>query len=284
MPRTKQHTYTTETVKVNELDVDRRVQREELKKHKVEGIVRDYNPDAVGVIHVSRRRTENGALVGLYVIDGWHRMEATRIVTDNTGELPAHVYEGLTVAEEAQMFLDLNNSTQISAMDKHKVRVTGGDPQALRIEENVRKYGWHVNLTPGDSNVNAVLKLYQLDELSQALEVEPDLVSATFLVITRAWGTDRHGAQAVILEGIAALLVEHGSRINFDRLIERLRDYKGGPRALHTEAANFATTTKGKVAMAVAFLITNWYNKGLGGNSKAALPTWTRRTLPNGKK
>jgi len=273
-----EHTYTVEQVKVSDLDVDRRVQRDDLKKKKVEDFVRNYNRDALGVLHISRRRTENGALLGLYVIDGWHRMEATRIVTDNTGELSAHVYEGLTIPEEAQMFLDLNNSTQISAMDKHKVRVTGGDEQALRIEEAVRKYGWTISSVPINGNVNAIVKLYVMDELSRSIEADPDLISATFLVITRAWSIDRYGSQAVILEAIGRLFAEHGSKIDVPYLIERLKVYPGGPQALHTEAARLASITKGKVSMAVADLITRWYNKTLGVNSRKALPNWSKRS------
>lgn len=278
---TPQHTYTVETVKVSDLDVDRAVQRDELKPRKVEMIVRNYNRDALGVLHVSRRRTANGALVGMYVIDGWHRMEATRRVTDNTGEMTAHVYDGLTLAEEAAMFLALNDRTAVTALDKHKVRVAGGDEQALRIEEAVRAYGWKVSGVPADGNVNAIIKLYAIDELSQALEMEPDLIRATFLVITRAWGTDRHAAQSVILEGLASLFAEHGSHIDVPYLIERLKVYPGGAATLHAEATHLARVTHTKVSMMVASQITDWYNKPKGARSKTLLHKWGRKSMPN---
>lgn len=278
MPNKIEHNYVVEEIKVSDLDIDRRVQREGLKKKKVENMVRRYNPDALGVIHVSRRKTENGALVGNYVIDGWHRMETVRIVTENAGTIVCHVYEGLTVADEAQMFLDLNYGDQPTALDKHKVRVTGGDPQALRIEESVNKYGWKISPVPANGNVNAIVKLYALDELSQAIEAEPDLVSVTFLVITRAWGIDRAGSQAVILEALGRMFAEHSSKIDVPYLIERLKVYPGGPQALHMESARLASITKGKVSMAVASLVTDWYNKSLGSNSKRALPRWSKRS------
>ena len=51
MPRNAtEHTYTVEQVKVSDLDVDRRVQRDDLKKKKVEDFVRNYNRDALGVL------------------------------------------------------------------------------------------------------------------------------------------------------------------------------------------------------------------------------------------
>jgi uncharacterized protein DUF6551 len=271
-----EHNYTVERIKVSDLEVDTRVQRDALQMGKVDKIVRDYNRDAVGVIHVSRRLTENGSLVGHYIIDGAHRTEATRRVTENVGEMVCHVFEGLTLEQEAQMFLDLNYGNQPSPLEKHKNRVVAQDPQALRVEEGVHKYGWAVSKDPANGHVNCIMKLYAIDALSEKIEADPDLISMTFLVITRAWGNDRRGAQAVILEGIARLIAEHGSKINFDHLIDRLKVYPGGPGDLRTESARFASLTKGKVAMSVANLITEWYNKGKG-ERKSALPPWRKR-------
>lgn len=269
--KTLEHNYTVERIKVSDLEVDTRVQRDALQMSKVDKIVKFYNPDAVGVTHVSRRVDK-----GNYIIDGAHRTEATRRVTENTGEMVCHVFEGLTLEQEAQMFLDLNYANQPSPLEKHKNRVVAHDEQALRVEEGVHKYGWAVSKDPANGHVNCIMKLYMLDALSQKIEADPDLISMTFLVITRAWGNDRRGAQAVILEGIARLIAEHGSRINFDHLIDRLKVYPGGPGDLRTESARFASLTKGKVAMSVANLITEWYNKGKG-ERKSALPPWRKR-------
>jgi uncharacterized protein DUF6551 len=265
------HDYTVEEIKVSDLLVDPRVQRDALQVKKVDVIVRDFNPNALGVIHVSRRADR-----GEYIIDGWHRKEAVQRITDGAGSVVCHVYTGLTIAEEALMFLALNFKTNVTPLEKHKVRVSADDEQALRIEANVSKYGWKISPTPGNGNVNAIQKLYALDNLSQKLGMDPDLISLTFLTINRAWGTEKHAAQAVILEGVGRLWAEHGDRINFDHLIQRLRQYRGGPTTLHAEAAQYASLTKGRVAMAVAHLITEWYNHGKG-NRKSALPAWRKR-------
>jgi hypothetical protein len=273
-----ERTYTVEELKVADLLVDTRVQRDGLQQMKVDNIVANFNPDAVGVIHVSRRQTPNGDLIGDYVIDGWHRKEAVVRVTEGAGTITAHVYEGLTLAQEAQMFLDLNYGNQPSPLEKHKARVHADDEQALRIEQRVHNYGWDISPVPANGHVNAIQKLYQLDNMSQKMGADPDLLTLTFLTITRAWGTERHASQAVILEGIGRLHSEYTSKIDVDHLIDRLKNYKGGPRRLHEEARQFANTTGQKVSMAVAWLVVEAYNKGKKDDAKSALPTWRKRS------
>ena len=132
----------------------------------------------------------------------------------------------------------------------------------------------------GGGHVNAVQKLYQIDNLSQTAEGgprEPSLLQLTFLVITRAWGNDRFGAQGMILEGIARLFNEHGSKVDIDHLIDRLKHHPGGPRQLLVEARQFALPLRWKVSMAVSYLVTELYNKGKKNDAKSALPTWRKR-------
>ena len=274
MTKTMEHTYTVERLKASDLLVDKRVQRDAVQPRKVDNIVKNFNPDALGVIHVSRRTD------GDYVIDGWHRKESVIRVTDGTGDMVAHVYTGLTLAQEAQMFLDLNYANQPNPLEKHKARVSAGDEQAMRIDRAVHAYGWAVRPDAAPGHVNAIQKLYVLDDLSEKAEggpLEPSLLQVTFLVITRAWGNDRFAAQSVILEGIARLYLEHRSKIDVDHLVDRLRNHKGGARKLHAEATQLTTITGGRVAMAVASLITEAYNKGKKDDAKSALPAWRKR-------
>lgn len=266
-------TYTVEQLKVSDLEIDLRVQRGGFKEAKVRAMIKNYNADALGVIHVSRRADR-----GLYVIDGWHRMETVRRLTDNAGTITAHVYEGLSIAQEAEMFLALNAAVSPSLMDKFKVSLSAEDEAAQaarRVDKITKDRGWVVSPAPGNGNINAVGVLLRLDALSEKVGAEPHLIDATLLVITRSWGIDRHGAQAVILEGIGQLFAEHGSKIKVDLLIEKLREFKGGPSALHSQAAQMASLRNGRTANAVSDIVTETYNKGRKNN---ILPPWRRRT------
>jgi hypothetical protein len=264
--------FTVVRMKVSELEVDPRIQREQMKMAKVNKIVKEYNPDAVGLITVSLRKDR-----GHYIIDGWHRVEAVRRVTDNMGEVTCRVFTGLSLPEEAQMFLDLNYANQPSLLDKFRVSLAAENPRSKYLEEITRAHGWKITVVPSNANINAVGRLENLYEYSQRIEAEPNLVELALKVITHAWGHDRHGAQAVILEGLGRLLGEHRGLINLDRLVGQLKQFKGGPEALHRKAREYASLRGLRVAMAVADIITEEYNKGLKKGGKNNLPTWRIR-------
>jgi hypothetical protein len=262
-------TYTVMQIPAAQLEVDRRVQRDDLNQRKVETIERNYNEDALGVIIVSARKDR-----GLYIIDGWHRTEATKR-RDPQRELTCHVFEGLTLVEEAEMFLDYNYSDKPNLLEKYKVRLSAEDPDSLLIEKLTRDRGWKVDPQPAPGHIQAIGALYRIHELSQKVEADPHLIDATLMVITRAWGNDRDAAQAVILEGLARFIAKHGARLDINRLYEVLRARSGGVSQLHTEATQMAKMERSRVTNMVAHLITVTYNKGARGRS---VPAWGQRT------
>lgn len=262
-------TYTVEVIPANELLVDRRVQRDELNQRKVEKIFSDFNDDALGVVHVSRRKDR-----GLYIIDGWHRDEAAKR-KDPAYPLTCHVFEGLTLVQEAEMFLDLNFSTQPSLLEKFKVRLSAEDPDSVLIDKITRDRGWKVDPNPGSGSIQAIGALYRINEMSKRVNAEPHLLDAVLLIVTRAWGDDRAGSQAVILEGLARVIAKHGDKEGvIPRLWEQLRDRSGGVSALHTEATQIAKMRRGHVTTAVAELIVETFNKNARSKS---LPRWGER-------
>lgn len=262
--------YTEKMLPVSELEIDRRIQRDGINMAKVEHIKRHWNPAAAGFLTVSHRKDRS-----YVILDGQHRWEAWRQLSDNTGTFACRVFERLTLVEEAQMFLDLNYTTQPRLIEKFRVRLEAEDPVAVGIDKILRSYEWKVSHIPSNGHVNAVAALERLYQLSEKRELEPNLVQQLILVITRAWGHDRYGVQAMLLEGIGRLLSEHGSKVDFDILISRLREIDGGPQTLHTDASQYARLRKGKVSMAVAELVTNAYNKGRRVN---VLPEWRQRS------
>lgn len=270
---TEQKPYTVETIKVSELDIDRRVQRHGLNRAKVARIKNNYNPAAVGVMIVSRRKDRS-----LVILDGQHRHEATRIVTDNQGEMVCHVYEGLTLAEEAQMFLDLNDTTQPTIIDKFNVTLHAETEQgdnARDLSEILGAYGWTVSNVAAPGHVNAVKVVQRMYELSEKIGAEPNLVQSTILTVSRAWGNDRLGVQGPVFEGIARIYARDGSKVDLDRLIEVLKMYRGGPMSLIAEAQQMAAIRKGKVSMAIAEILVEAYNKG---RRTKTLDVWQARS------
>ena len=261
--------FTEEWIPVTDLDVDPQIQRFALNLRKVERIKAAFNPQALGVATVSRRNRVTNIL-----LDGWHRKQVVAELTDNTGELLCHVFEGLTRAEEAQMFLDLNAGNQPGLLEKFRARIIAGDPIAVGVDETTKAYGFVVGPMGGNASISCVGALERIYRRSLDDEAEPNHLQMALLLVTRAWGVDRYATQAVILEGLASLWRVHTSNINVDRLVQKLSTYPGGPMGLHTDATAMAALRRGQVNMAVAELAVNEYNKG---PSKEKLPNWSRK-------
>lgn len=261
-----------EWIDVNDLTVDPRVQRLTMRSSKVQRMVNNYNPDALGVLTVSRRKDRSIA-----VIDGQHRAEAIRRRTNGTGKALCHVYDGLTLEQEARMFLDLNEMERVSLFDKYRVAVNAGDERACAIDSLVRAQGLVVSNVIGDGNINAVKALYKLHDNSLAKERDTHLITLALKAIVGAWGTDRHGLQAPILLGVGRLIEEREHRIKLDVLIDRMRSYRGGAIGLMTSAGSLAILRKVTQAMAVADILTEEYNRGARGSGPNALPRWDKR-------
>lgn len=109
-------------VKCKTLLVDNSYQRtpEEHVLHKIEV---NYDPRQVRKLYISQR--EDGSM---YVIDGNHTRLAAMRVLGEDAMLEAEIYTGLTVEEEADMFVKLNsNSKKISFNDNLKARYKRND-------------------------------------------------------------------------------------------------------------------------------------------------------------
>jgi hypothetical protein len=263
--------FTEEWILVGDLSIDREVQRTTMDTRKVERIKAHYNPGALGVITVSRRNK-----VTVVVLDGQHRVQVVKELTDNEGEVLCHVFEGLTLAEEAQMFLDLNAGNQPSLLDKFRVRVTAGDPAAIAITSIVNAYGWTITSSTQNGTLQCVGALEKIYKLSESLEeqLETNLLQSIIMTVTRAWGHSRDGGNAVILQGLAALISENDINLDLKRLESCLKVYPGGPLGLHTDATQLAALRKAHVSMAIAEQVTEAYNKG---RKTKTLRPWGRR-------
>lgn len=259
--------YSEEFVLVSELSCDERINRG-LDTNKAQRMYLNFDWNALGVLTVSRRA--NGDLV---IIDGQHRWEAVRRVTSAKGKVPCHIFSGLTLEQEAELFLRLNTTTKPRIIDKFKVRVTAGDKSAVAIAELAGAYGWAISPSAGDGLIQAVAAMERIYQESERLEAEPNLVQAVFMSI-RGWDHDRYAVNGPIFEGIGKVLAEYGSKVDLDRLEKRLDGYPGGPEVLLNEARQHASVYRMKVSNAVAELVTVAYNKGLQSN---ALPRWTKR-------
>ncbi len=269
----EQKKFTEETLSVTELENDPSYQRP-LELAKVARIKRNFNVNALGVFTVSRRSNH-----GIYIIDAQHRNEVVRqkmLDGDHDGKVSCHVFHDLSVAEEAQMYLELNYSSQPTPLQKFKARLTAGEQSAVEIAKMLSFYGWAINPAPGHGTIQAIAAVDKVYALSTKIEAEPNLVQMVILTISRAWGDDENGGVGAIFLGLGQLYAEYTDRVDVDRLAQKLADYKGGPSALYNNARQLATLQNWKLSATIASLAVEEYNKGLSKESNR-LPQWRKR-------
>lgn len=252
--------YHEDLLHVRELTVDPRVQRP-LDTRKAQRIVENFNPSALGILTVSSRK--DGTNV---VLDGQTRVEAVRRVSEGDGRVPCRIFKDLTLEQEARIFLDLNTTTKPKLLDSFQVKVVAGDPTAVAINDIIHPFGWDIKGVPRPGYIQAVAAVERIYRRSVQLEAEPNLLDMVIRTITRAWGLTQEGVQAGILLALGSLYAEYGSDINFDRMVNVLKTWEGGPVALHTAGKAHAATMRMRGFHGISAMIVSVYNRGLSKN------------------
>lgn len=118
----------------------------------LKGVAAKFDNDLFGVITISKRGKNN-----FVIIDGAGRSYIFYTLLGRTGELPCIVYEGLTVPEEAQKFVDLNRQRKmVSNGQIFKARCAIGDKTAKAIARIFKDANMTLGGKPGIHNIASV--------------------------------------------------------------------------------------------------------------------------------
>lgn len=140
-------------IPATDLKVDPRAQRAMDDRH-MESLKSSFDVRKVGAVIVSER-TDGSR----YILDGQHRIYGAQGCGFDGG-IPAIVHRGLTLAEEAELFLALNSNKTVPLMEKFKTRVTAGDKQAAAVNHIVEDEGFSIgNSKNSDYSISAVAQL-----------------------------------------------------------------------------------------------------------------------------
>lgn len=250
----------TAFIKISGLTTDPRVQRP-LDQKRVEKLAGNFNPAALGSFTVSQR--EDGTRITL---DGQTRSAAAKLA-GYKGDIHAHIYTGLTLAQEATLFLDLNNTKQVGALDKFLVRITEGDQTAIEINRIATGYGWNIKKGGGRNtfqSVTAIEKAYAEGGANGSF-----IADWIFKTITEAWAGDFASGNAGIIGGLGLFFNRYGNDVKRDKLVRELQNQT--PRTLIGRARSLQDASGGSLASSMGRLIHTLHNTKLKANS---LPEW----------
>ena len=237
---------------------DHRVQRE-VNEARVAMMALQFQPHSMGMIIASKRED------GVYVLDGGHRVSAAKAVGWD-GLIPTKLWEGLTLQEEAQLFLTLNNVRAVQAIDMFKVRVTLEDDAAVNINKILKHWGLNVDWA-GNTQRRTVSAIVALEKVYYGAGVRShgthaDLVDSVIRALSAAYGVEpeRIVWSGTILEGMGIFIATYGKRLDKQRLTRTLQ--KVTPAQFIARARSRKDTEKGTLAWNFAHILRNEYNNG----------------------
>jgi uncharacterized protein DUF6551 len=252
-------------VPLESIMVDPRVQRP-LNNLRARKMADEFDPRSLGTITLNDR----GEI--LYSnIDGRHRCEAARLA-GYVSPLAARVYRGLTLRQEAEMFLALNETRVPTPVSKFLVGIQAEDSAIATVNKIIANYGWEVGHSAGRGKITAaaaLLAIYNGAKVGSRQGSRSDLVHATIASITEAWGHESDAVKASMMLGVASVYARYGSRIDRDRLVSKMSSVT--PRAALAQGAQARAFIGSTEYAGISRWLVSEYNKGLRKNP---LPDW----------
>lgn len=201
-----------ETVSAKDLLVDPAVQRAEEVSH-VDRLAREWRSDYVGVLIASRRKDQR-----LYVLDGFQRLLAVRDRQGLTNyQFTVQVYEGLSLREEAEIFLAHNRGRKaVSPYGKFRVSLTAGDPVAVAVDDVVEGLGLSVGARSSANVIGCVASLERIvGRRGRNIDDQKNILSWSLQTYRDVYGTTNDYWRSEVLEGLAAFYEKHANNPNF---------------------------------------------------------------------
>lgn len=269
MTSTTDSTWTIEWVPLKYIGTDRRVNTRTFDPAWVEKrLTEGFNPDYIGLPIVSRRSTD------VYIwLDGQNRGELMRRAGWADQSIQCRVFTGLSLAQEAGLFLGHNDGRAVASIFKFLARVTREEPQAVAITQIVESHGWKVSDNKAQRCVKAVAALDKV-YVRRGEHDYPDgaVLDLTMSVITKAWGYKAEAADGKIIEGIGSFFNRYGNSIDRAVLVKKLASHPAGPSGVIGDARGLQNALGGTMGHCVGQVVTTIYNaRRRGGN---ALPDW----------
>jgi len=185
-----------------------------LRTSMVSEIVRNYQPEAFGVLVVGERADKS-----LWCVDGQTRLKSA--VKLGIDEVPCLVFDSLGKEHEASLFRLLNTQTNQSKLQKMKALLCEGDANTHDLVATVERAGFKIGFNgekswPHIRSVVPIEKAYERGVLTRVLGIVKNAWSAT---------CDIHALQVPILGGLCKFIVLHGEVTNDEELAARLQRF-----------------------------------------------------------
>lgn len=194
-----------------EISIDSRYQRS-LDESRVDAMAKNLDESRLGVPVLSLRK--DGSYV---VLDAQHRLEALRRAGLDGLKILCEVHNGLSLDEEAALFLKLNNGRKaVRVFDKYRARLIAKEHAAVEFTRVVESLGLKIGAAPGKNTVCAIQSVESVHRRHGNL--------LDTLSILKRWG---QGEAAVfdgdLIKDVSRFLVDYEAQdVNSNDLVAKL--------------------------------------------------------------
>ena len=229
---------------------------------KAEAIANDFHIESFGIPAVCHVDGVN------WLIDGQHRVYGIQKsgYAQPSDEIECEVYQDLTMAEMAHMFLERNKTTPVSAYERFGVAVTAGYPAETAVAGIVAGLGLRIGYPTSPGNVFSVGSLLRIHDRHGAAVLE-----LVLLILRDAYGSLSQAFGRRFLDGLALVLVTY-PRLDRDLLVKALASEPNALYGLVQRAERYRQNLGRPIVHCVAAGVVDIYNRKAG--KKHALVKW----------
>lgn len=240
------------------------VTQREFRKAHGDRIAADLDLNKIGLPVLNHR---DGTF---WVLDGQHRLYALKQFGFSDKDLlTCEVYENLTDAEMADIFLGRDARRAISPYDKFHVACTAGHVRENAIRRVVEANGLKVGRGRDENMIGSVGALCKVYERSGDV-----VVGQVLRTLKGAFAGDANAFEAALIEGVGLVFNRYNGKTDEKALATRLAATAHGVRGLLRRVESQRERTGNLKAQCVAATVVDIYNKGLGPRAADRLPPW----------
>jgi hypothetical protein len=205
-----------------------------------------------------------------WVLDGQHRLYALKQNGfDGNDVLDCEVYEGLSDAEMAEIFLGRDARRAISPYDKFHVACTAGRQRESDVRRTVEANGLKIGRNKEESTIGAIGALCKVYDRSG-----PIVLGQTVRALENAFAGDPLSFSAELIEGIGLVFNRYNGKTNEREMASRLSATNGSVRGVLRRAETLRERTGNLKSQCIAATVVDIYNQSLPPRSKDRLPNW----------
>ena len=208
-----------------------------------------------------------------WLVDGQHRVYGIQKCgyAKGSDSIECEVYEGLTMAEMARMFLGRNQSTPVTAFERFGVAVTAGYPTEQAITRIVENAGLKVGYRGTEGNVYSVAALRRVYD-----RYGGEILERVLRVLREAYNNSAAGLSRQLIDGVGLVLGTY-RQVDDRLLVEALSKEPHGIHGLQRRAEEYRERLGRPVPECVAAGVVDVYNRH-GGRKRSLVKWWKAQT------